>query len=186
MENLPGNTTQSLRNSALSVIPLCLKPVYLNMTETSIYLAWNKPIDREPIAPIDPSIPPSLKPIAALGVEDEGLVLFTDDPKAVLREQECEVTISEPLSKEAIHIINKGMLVQGEFYSGLTISRLSNRGKRSIVSVISEDDSHGRIRLMFASLGHPPLSLRCIRINGRSLGTLSPGQWKFIKKQDAI
>lgn len=156
------------------------------MEKNTVFLAWNKPIDQASFVPADPSIPPSLTPIVPLSAQDEGLVVFTDDPTIRAEEQAYEVTVNEPLSKGAIMIINKGMLIQETFYPGLTISRLSNRGKRSIVSVIVTDDGQDRIRPMFTNLGYPPLSLKRIRVNNFSLGTLSPGQWKFIKKQDII
>lgn len=164
--------------------------------ERYAYIALNKPVDydagsihallteEQRTGKMKLGVPADLRPATHLDAQAEGLLLLSNDPELLINKIEYQVTIDTPLSKGAVAILQKGMLVGTTFFDGLDISYISNRGKRSVISIFLHSRPHTDITAMFQELGYRIIAIRCIRIGKLSIGTLTIGKWKFVRKKE--
>lgn len=143
----------------------------------------------------NPPALPRLYPVGRLDKDSEGLLLLTNDGDLTQElthpsfehEKEYEVTIEDRLSKDDEHILQKGMILDGtEPVKGIKILSTSNRGKRTIVTVVLTEGKNRQIRRMFGAIGHHVVGLKRTRMNNLRLGALAVGMWKVVTKQDII
>lgn len=133
-------------------------------------------------------------PVGRLDKESEGLMILTNDGTLTNQlthpryghEKEYDIVLPEPISHEAKEVLEKGMIIDGERFSGIRIKKEIRKGKRIIVTVILTEGKNRQIRKMFGRLGYSILSLKRTRIQKLRLGTLPVGRWKFIKKSDIV
>ncbi len=133
-------------------------------------------------------------PVGRLDKDSEGLVLLTNDGELTNQlthpryehEKEYEVTIDKPLGKDAKKILQSGMRIEDGFVKGIKIIKESNRGKRTVVTVILKEGKNRQIRKMFGGLGYHVVSLKRTRMSNLKLGTLPAGKWKFVKKEQIV
>lgn len=125
-------------------------------------------------------------PVGRLDKDSEGLVLLTNDGALANKlthpryehEKEYEVTITGRVPKGAESVLMRGMDIgNGEFVSGVQIKKISNRGKRTIVTVVLKEGKNRQIRRMFGRLGMDIVSLKRTRIDRFTLGTIPVGKW---------
>jgi pseudouridine synthase len=131
-------------------------------------------------------------PVGRLDKESEGLIIMTNDgdlanmlmhPKFE-HEKEYEVTIHEKLLPPAQTALEKGLLIEKEFYGGLKIKNIINKGKVCLITVILKQGKNRQIRKMFEALGYRVANLKRTRVAKLQLWTLPAGKWKYIDKKD--
>lgn len=131
-------------------------------------------------------------PVGRLDKDSEGLVLLTNDGGLTNQlthpryehEKEYEVTIPEPLTKDAQKVLENGMIIDDQEVHGIEIKKSFNKGKRTIVTVILKEGKNRQIRKMFGQLGHTVQSLKRVRMSKLKLGVLPVGRWKYVKRED--
>lgn len=136
---------------------------------------------------------PRVYPVGRLDKDSEGLILLTNDGELTNKlthprfehEKEYEVTLGEPLSKDAKHVLTRGMRIGDDRVRGIRIKKELRKGKRFVVTVVLKEGKNRQIRKMFGQLGYNILSLKRTRIGHLTIGTLPVGKWRFVKK-DAI
>lgn len=180
---------------------------------TSIYIALHKPVDyitsttsEQGASVIDLLIPENavgrrktelterVYPVGRLDKDSEGLVLLTNDGElanelthpSFEHEKEYEVTIDKRLDKKIQKLLEGGMTIGDDVVQGITILDISNRGKRTVVTIILKEGKNRQIRRMFGQLGFHVSSLKRTRIGTLKIGTLPVGKWKLVKKNDII
>lgn len=137
---------------------------------------------------------PRVFPVGRLDKDSEGLMLLTNDGTLTNllthpsheHEKEYEVTITEPLSKEAKKVLQKGMSFGEEHVRGIDIKKEIRKGKRFSVIVVLKEGKNRQIRKMFGRLGYDILSLKRTRISKLTLGVLPVGKWRFVRKEHVI
>ncbi len=185
-----------------------------DLEDKLVYIALNKPVDyitsttsRQGDSVMELLVPENYAgknkemlgqrvfPVGRLDKESEGLVILTNDGELTNllthpsneHEKEYDVTILERLSKDAIDILGKGMDIgEGEVARGIEVRNISNRGKRTIVTVVLKEGKKRQIRRMFGRLGYSIIALKRTRISKYRLKALAPGQWTFIEKKDIL
>ncbi len=180
------------------------KPSPPSQNDRFVYIMLNKPVEYDELTVADilnedhyagkykKKLLHQVTPVVGIDKNLEGLVVFTNDDElrvqAQAAGQECEyeITINEALSRDAITILTKGMVMNNAFHTGLTLSHLSNRGKRSIVSVIVTDKESDEIRQMFETINYRVYSVKRIRYGKIRLGTISVGKWKMFDKKQLL
>jgi len=146
---------------------------------------------------IGKEVPPALPrifPVGRLDKDSEGLILLTNDGELTNalthpsqeHEKEYEVTIDQYLTKDAIHILTKGMVIDDTFVRGITILEELHKGKRSIVRVILTEGKNRQIRKMFGAIGYQVTALKRVRIGKLKLGVLPIGKWKLVAKHSIV
>lgn len=180
--------------------------------EQIVYVALHKPIDYitsttsdqgesvmdlltpENKAGKGPDVLPRVYPVGRLDKDSEGLVLLTNDGDLTNQlthpsfehEKEYEVTIDKRLEKKAIALMESGMAIGDEVVQGIEIKDISNRGKRTIVTVVLKEGKNRQIRRMFGQLGYHVIALKRTRIGNLKIHTLSVGRWKYVRKSDIV
>lgn len=172
-----GIITSTSSEQGTSVLDLIQPDTYVSRGEKAI-TAWKQIAHTR------------IYPVGRLDKDSEGLVLLTNDGDLANtlthpryeHEKEYEVTITGRVPKGAEAVLARGMDIgEGEFVKGIQVTRISNRGKRTIVTVILEEGKHRQIRRMFARLGMEIISLKRTRIGRFSLGTLPVGSWIIVQ-----
>lgn len=133
-------------------------------------------------------------PVGRLDKDSEGLVLLTNDGELTNKlthprfehEKEYEVTLNEPLSKDAIKILEKGMSIGEEFVRGIRIVRQIKKGRQTIVAAVLREGKNRQIRKMFGRLGYDIQSLKRTRMGKLKLGVLPVGRWRFVRKKQIV
>jgi len=135
-----------------------------------------------------------LYPVGRLDKDSEGLVLLTNDGTLTQtlthpsheHEKEYELTITQKLTKDAIQVLEHGMMIGSGFVQGITVKKLFNKGRKTIVTVILKEGKNRQIKKMFGRLGYDLQQLKRVRIGRLNIGTLPTGSWKFVEKKDII
>lgn len=133
-------------------------------------------------------------PVGRLDKDSEGLVLLTNDGDLANllthpryeHEKEYEVTISPFLTREAKNILQKGMMIDEEEMLGVKIVEEFKRGRQEIINLILREGKNRQIRKMFGRLGFNVIKLSRVRIGKLKLGTLAPGKWRFVRKDQIM
>lgn len=174
----------------------------MEQRDTHVYIMMNKPVDisTEDLAQIlieenyagvnKKTVFQPVSPTTDTPSFLEGLVVLTNNSALQKNiensEHHYDVTINEPLSRDAIAILTKGMILDDTFENGLTLSHLSNRGKRSVVTVAVTHKQPEKIQQMFEKIGYHVISVKRISVGNLKLGTLSTGKWKFFDKKNIL
>jgi len=180
--------------------------------ENKIYIALNKPIDYICSASVElgqsvlellttdnywqgkKQISQRVYPVGRLDKDSEGLVLLTNDGELTNllthpryeHSKEYEVVIDKHLDRDSYKVLEHGMSLGSEYVQGITIKKVFNKGKRTLVTVILKEGKNRQIRRMFGRLGFKILSLKRIRINKLKLGVLPAGKWHLVKRENIV
>ena len=161
-----------------------------------VYLAVYKPVGivctadpREPMNVVDwLDYPVRVFPVGRLDKESEGLLLMTSDGEIVNRilraagghEKEYEVEVDRPLTPEFM----KGMMEGVPILDTVTLPcRLRRTGARSF-NIILVQGLNRQIRRMCEHFGYNVKKLRRVRVMNIRLGSLKPGEWRELSKEE--
>jgi len=177
-----------------------------------IYIALNKPVDyissvssqqgKSILDLLTPNnyykgrkqIEQRVYPVGRLDKDSEGLVLLTNDGELTNllthpryeHGKEYEVVIDKGLDRDSQKVLERGMSLDREQVQGIEIRKVSNLGKRTIVTVILKEGKNRQLRRMFGRLGFKVVSLKRIRVNRLKLGVLPIGKWRLIKRENIV
>ncbi len=129
-----------------------------------------------------------LFPVGRLDYNSEGLMIFTNDgdfansimhPRYEI-EKEYVVKLSGRLTYQEMHRMTTGLPVQGQTYRVKSITPIQETAKNAWYRVTIIEGKNRMIRKMAEAIHHPVLKLKRVRIDGITLGTLRPGEYRFI------
>lgn len=167
-----------------------------------IYIALNKPAGvvttsrrhRDESIVLD-MVPETdrLVPVGRLDRETSGLLLLTNDgawlnsvahPRYQV-EKEYRATVSGSPSKGALQRLREGVrLPDGTPTAPADVRVLETGEAFSILSITVREGKKRQIRLMCQMVGHRVMELERVRIGSLRLGTLQPGQWRSLTRQE--
>jgi 23S rRNA pseudouridine2604 synthase len=175
---------------------VCIDGRPIGQKTKPIYIALNKPtgITCTTESHIEDNIidlighPQRIFPIGRLDKDSEGLILLTNDGDIVneiLRsennhEKEYLVTVDRPITDLALKMLADGVKIMGEATKPCTVSRIDRQSFRMILT----QGLNRQIRRMCSALGYKAQRLKRVRIMHIQLGTLSPGQWRYLTDQE--
>jgi 23S rRNA pseudouridine2604 synthase len=161
-----------------------------------IYIALNKPagITCTTEAHIEDNIvdlvghPERIFPIGRLDKDSEGLILLTNDGdivNEVLRsennhEKEYIVRVDRPITDLSLKMMAAGVKIMGELTKPCKVRRIDQESFRMILT----QGLNRQIRRMCSALGYKAQRLQRVRIMHIHLGTLSPGQWRYLSDSE--
>ncbi|HHL73995.1 MAG TPA: rRNA pseudouridine synthase [Bacteroidetes bacterium] len=130
-------------------------------------------------------------PVGRLDRDSEGLLLLTNDGEFANRllhprykvEKTYLVTLNKPAEKGLEQkfrdgvTIDKGVLVHGKLDFG-------NDPRRRYAVIIIREGKNRQVRKMFARFGLRVTKLVRVQIGPLKLGTLKPGQWRYLSDKE--
>ena len=134
--------------------------------------------------------PEGLFPIGRLDKDSEGIILITDDrslPSKIIGkdcdvEKEYEVTLSDPLTPEALRAIEQGLVLEGVQLKPCVVKQLEST--RCTITI--RDGRNRQIRRVFERVGNYVVLLKRIRIGHLMIESLKPGEFRELDRQDIL
>ncbi|MFH1505036.1 MAG: pseudouridine synthase [Candidatus Omnitrophota bacterium] len=177
------------------------KLVYI---EEHIYILFNKPegvtttlSDRFAKKKVIDYLPDQLKgvyPVGRLDKDSRGLLILTNDgdfcyslthPKFFV-EKEYLVEIAGELKNNDCQKARKGLNDQGDFLKVDNIKILKKGKEMALCKVIVHEGKKRHLRRLFKSLGFEVTDLKRTRMGRFSLGSLKPGEYRIINKNNIL
>jgi 23S rRNA pseudouridine2605 synthase len=126
--------------------------------------------------------------VGRLDKESEGLLLLTNDGDLAMKvthprhtiEKEYEVILDRPFEMDDRAKLLAGFSIEG----GRAKMESVKRKSATTLHVVLRQGLKRQIRLMFAALGYEVKALCRTRIGPITLGTLAPGGWRFLTKEE--
>ena len=133
-------------------------------------------------------VPGRLYPVGRLDYHSEGLMVFTNDgdfahmllhPRHGV-EREYLVKVQRPLEGPEVDLLLGGLRIEGILFRLDRLKLIKMTEKNAWYRVVATEGRNRMIRRLAEALGHQVLRLRRVRIGPISLGTLRPGQYRFL------
>ncbi len=164
----------------------------LKSKETSIYLAFNKPIgitcttdlkDKDNIIAFI-NHPKRIFPIGRLDKPSEGLIFLTNDGDIVNKilragnnhEKEYVVTIDKPITPEFIKKMRNGVAILETITQKCFVEQLDKNRFRIILT----QGLNRQIRRMCEVIGYNVIKLKRVRIMNITLDGIAVGKWRYL------
>jgi pseudouridine synthase len=170
------------------------QPVSIN--SEPIYIALNKPKDyvsscyqKDHKTVLDLlDISERVYPVGRLDKDSTGLLLLTNDGHLHYRlshpsfdhEKEYEVTAAKPLSEGVLRKLAQGLSMMGTKTRPARIKRISSR----CFLMVLQEGKIRQIRRMLRKVGNQVTDLKRVRIANIRLGSLPPGGWRYLAKNE--
>ncbi len=131
----------------------------------------------------------TLYPVGRLDVDSEGLILLTNDGDLANQlthpryghEKEYRVLLARHPDEKQLTAWRHGVVLEDGYQcSPVEVDIESNSGKGTWVRVIMKEGRKRQIRDTCRQIGLPVVSIIRLRIGSLRLGTLKPGQWKYL------
>jgi len=161
-----------------------------------IYIALNKPagITCTTETHVEDNIvdfvghPERIFPVGRLDKDSEGLILLTNDGDIVneiLRsenehEKEYLVRVNRPITDLSLGMLASGVKIMGVTTKPCKVTRVG----RDDFCIILTQGLNRQIRRMCSALGYRVERLRRVRIINIDLGTLAPGEWRYLSEAE--
>jgi 23S rRNA pseudouridine2605 synthase len=130
--------------------------------------------------------------VGRLDLATSGLLLLTTDTRladwltnpANRVPRVYAVTVRDEISDSAAASLTKGLEIDGERMAAdeVIVRKRSRRETHLIVRL--HEGRNREIRRLFAAVGHEVTSLRRVAFGGLELGTLGPGQWREVGREE--
>lgn len=174
----------------------------LNRKKETLYIMLNKPAGyvstkSDPHAKktvMDLAPYPNLYPVGRLDKDTEGLLLLTNDGDFAYQithpkfehEKEYEVLLKNPLSTKDIKILENGIILEDGKTSPCAIRAIKKNIKQTRYTITIHEGKNRQIRRMFEEIQNHVIYLKRIRIGNLLLGNLKKGDYKQLRKQEAL
>jgi 23S rRNA pseudouridine2605 synthase len=135
-------------------------------------------------------------PIGRLDYDSEGLLLLTNDGEFAERlmhprygvEREYEARVRGVPEPAALRRLAQGVRIEGRRTAPADVRLVETgrgaRGDQSIISVVLHEGRTRQVRKMCAAIGHPVVRLRRVRVGSIRLGTLKPGEFRELTRNE--
>lgn len=171
-------------------VPLSRRPghTYLMLNKPRGYVTTlSDEKGRRTVAGLVSGCPARVWPVGRLDMDSEGLLLLTDDGELTHRlthpahqvEKEYQVWVAGDLDR-GLPVLSAPVWSDGE---ELTADRVERTGENTLTVVIHQGKNR-QVRRMCAAAGLTVKRLRRVREGGLRLGTLKPGQWRFLTAEE--
>ena len=138
------------------------------------------------------SVEGHLVAVGRLDLATSGLLLLTTDTRLAdwLTDPKNRVprvytvTVRDELSDEAAALLTKGIEIDGEWAAAdaVTVRKRSRRETHLVVRLL--EGRNREVRRLFDAVGHEVTNLRRVAFGGFELGTLQPGEWREVRRQE--
>ena len=171
-------------------------------TEEKVYVMLNKPRGyvttmsdekgRRCIPELMEELPERVYPCGRLDMESEGLLLLTNDgtvadklmhPRNHL-EKIYHVKVRTEIAPEVITRLNEPMVIDGYKIKPVTVALIAKKDGTTTLRFTLSEGRNRQIRKMCEQVGLEVMRLRRIAVGELNIGTLRPGQWRFLNHSE--
>ncbi len=166
--------------------------------DDKIYIMLNKPRGyvttmsdekgRKCIPELLSDLPVRVYPCGRLDMESEGLLLLTNDGEVAERlmhprfehEKIYHVKVRTEISPEVVKKLGEPMEIDGYKIKPVTVAIVSRKEGNTVLRFTLSEGRNRQIRKMCEKCGLQVMRLRRIAVGELNIGTLRPGQWRFL------
>ena len=167
-----------------------------------VYIMLNKPRGyvttmsdekgRKCIPELMEELPERVYPCGRLDMESEGLLLLTNDgtvadklmhPRNHL-EKIYHVKVRTEIAPEVITRLNQPMVIDGYKIKPVTVALIAKKDGATTLRFTLSEGRNRQIRKMCEQVGLEVMRLRRIAVGELNIGTLRPGQWRFLNHSE--
>lgn len=138
------------------------------------------------------AIPERIYPVGRLDYDTTGVLLLTNDGKLTNHllhpgyesEKIYRVLIDKIIRPIDLHKLQKGITLDGKMTKPCKIKELRRMDNRSFLEVILREGRNRQIRRMFEEFGYIVEELNRVSFSGLTLGSLHPGEWRYLNKDE--
>lgn len=169
------------------------KYVYLVLYKPrNVISAVNSPDRRKTVRDLVP-IAERIFPVGRLDVDSEGLVLMTNDGRLANRlthpryghEKEYHVLVARKPDEEQLETWRRGVVLEDGFRTApAPVRLLRHEGKGAWLRVVLKEGRKRQIRETASRIGLPVVKLIRVRMGSLELGSLQPGQWRYLTENE--
>jgi 23S rRNA pseudouridine2605 synthase len=175
----------------------------LQAAEPFVYIALHKPRgvlsavttpDPRPTVLDLVDVPQRVYPVGRLDSDSEGLILLTNDGELANRlthpryghEKEYRVLVGRRPDEEQLSAWRRGVVLEDGYHTApADVSVDAPAGKGAWLRVILREGRKRQIRETGAQIGLPVVRILRVRIGSLRLGTLKPGEWRYLTAEEA-
>lgn len=149
--------------------------------------------DRVKVTDYFTSLPYRLYTVGRLDYDSEGLILVTNDGETANRlmhprygaKKTYRVLCTGHLTPEDKRKLRNGVLLEDGMTSPAELRILRERQDEKTELLLTIHEGKNRqVRRMLSAVGHETLRLQRVAIGGLELGSLKPGEWRFVKEEE--
>lgn len=167
-------------------------PVYYLLNKPKGYVTTLKDPQGRPIVTSLIKSATRLFPVGRLDLDTEGALILTNDGALAQKIQHPSHTTDKTYealvrgnpSKESINQLEKGILLEGKMTSPAKISRLSTKGRNTLMQVIIHEGRKHQVKKMFSHIGHPVVELKRTAYGKLRLSKLAIGKYRLLNSSD--
>jgi 23S rRNA pseudouridine2605 synthase len=138
------------------------------------------------------SLPARLYPVGRLDATSEGLILLTDDGALAnllthpryMHDKEYLVLVNGHPSAKTLEAWQRGVLIDDKLTAPARIAVLDSQRDSTLLRIQMHEGRKRQIRRVAALLGHPARELKRVRLGPLYLGSLEPGQWRYLTEKE--
>lgn len=167
--------------------------VYVVLNKPPGWIVTRKdPHNRPTVMQLLPTKLSGLFPVGRLDYNSEGILLLTNDGEMANRllhpryaiKKLYQVKVLGGPSAKLLEVLRRGIYLDGKKTAPARIVLKSRGSKHSWLQVEVHEGRKREVRRLFKSIGHPVLILKRLRFAGLSLGSLKPGEWRFLTQAE--
>ena len=152
----------------------------------------NDELGRKCVAQLVNDLPGRIFPVGRLDKDSEGLLLMTNDgdfANKVIHPSKniwktYVVTVKPNVNEDHLTQLCVGMTIEGKLTQPARVELLNHRGEKSVIEISIQEGRNRQIRKMCEKLGLEVLRLKRVSIGSLKLGSLAPGKWRELKKEE--
>jgi 23S rRNA pseudouridine2605 synthase len=134
------------------------------------------------------AIPERIYPVGRLDYETTGVLLLTNDGELTNRllhpgyesEKVYRVLINKIIRPVDLHKLQRGTMLDDKKTLPCIIRELRRLDNRSLLEITLKEGRNRQIRRMFEEFGYEVEELNRISFSGLTLGSLRPGEWRYL------
>lgn len=169
------------------------RPVYIMLNKPAGYVTTaSDPQGRKTVMDLTGGVSERVYPVGRLDYDTEGLLILTNDgdfayrsthPRHQVNKTYIAEVVGEP-SREALQKLRDGIMLDRRLTSPAKVELLRQNKRRAVLRLSIHEGRNRQVRRMCEAIGHPVRSLKRVAIGGLGLGSLKPGEWRYLSSKD--
>jgi pseudouridine synthase len=157
-----------------------------------VLVTFRDPEGRPTILGFLPKLRQRVFPVGRLDFDSEGLLFLTNDGDLALRlahpryetKKKYVAEVEGLPSPSALYRLETGVMLDGKRTAPAKAKLMAgNPGRSRLLIEVHEGRKH-EVRRMCEAVGHPVRALKRVGFAGLTLGSLKPGQWRFLDAKE--